>query len=176
MKKIIVASTNPAKINAALDGFLRMFPEEEFDVQGVSVESGVSDQPMSDQETFQGALNRATNAKKAVADADFYVGLEGGIEAKGDDMEAFAWMIVISKEDKVGKGRTGVFFLPPQVAALIHEGKELGEADDIVFKKQNSKQANGAVGILTNDVITRTAYYSGAMVLALIPFRNPELY
>src|SRR5687768_10746943 len=149
MKKIIVASTNPAKINAALDGFLRMFPEEEFDVQGVSVESGVSDQPMSDQETFQGALNRATNAKQAVADADFYVGLEGGIEAKGDDMEAFAWIVVISRDGKVGKGRTGVFFLPPQVAALIHEGKELGEADDIVFNKQNSKQANGAVGILT---------------------------
>jgi inosine/xanthosine triphosphatase len=176
MKKIIVASTNPAKINAALDGFLRMFPEEEFNVQGVSVASGVSDQPMGDQETFRGAINRATNAKVAVPDADFYVGLEGGIEAKGDEMEAFAWMVVISRDGKVGKGRTGVFFLPPQVAALINEGKELGEADDIVFKKQNSKQANGAVGILTNDVITRTAFYSEAMVFALIPFKNSELY
>ena len=30
MKKIIVASKNPVKINAALNGFQKMFPEETF--------------------------------------------------------------------------------------------------------------------------------------------------
>jgi non-canonical (house-cleaning) NTP pyrophosphatase len=34
----------------------------------------------------------------------------------------------------------------------------------------------GAVGILTGDVLTRTTYYEPAIILALIPFKNPELY
>ena len=53
---------------------------------------------------------------------------------------------------------------------------ELGSANDIVFSKQNSKHNSGAVGLLTNDIITRTTYYQHAAVLALIPLVNKELY
>jgi len=45
-----------------------------------------------------------------------------------------------------------------------------------VFGKENSKQTYGAVGLLTGDVIDRTRFYEDAVVLALIPFRNPDLY
>jgi inosine/xanthosine triphosphatase len=152
-----------------------MFPEEQFEVEGVSAASGVSDQPADDNETFQGAANRAQNAQLAVPDADFWVGLEGGIEDKEESMESYAW-IVVRSANQVGKGKTGIFFLPPKVAALIHEGKELGEADDIVFGQTNSKQSNGAIGLLTHDVITRKTFYIDAVVFALIPFKRPELY
>ncbi|MGK0308683.1 MAG: non-canonical (house-cleaning) NTP pyrophosphatase, partial [Urechidicola sp.] len=40
----------------------------------------------------------------------------------------------------------------------------------------NSKQKNGAVGILTGNLIDRTQFYVEAMVLALIPFLNKEIY
>jgi len=92
------------------------------------------------------------------------------------EMEAFAWIVVKSKSGIIGKGKTGSFFLPKKMVELVKAGKELGEADDIVFGKVNSKQANGTVGNLTNDVITRTSYYEPAVILALIPFKNPELY
>jgi non-canonical (house-cleaning) NTP pyrophosphatase len=59
---------------------------------------------------------------------------------------------------------------------LIDTGKELGEADDIVFGHTNSKQKNGAVGILTGNVIVRTSYYTEAVILASIPFKNAEIY
>jgi len=62
MKKIIIASKNPVKINATLSGFQRMFPNEQFEIESVSVSSDVSDQPKSDSETFRGACNRANNA------------------------------------------------------------------------------------------------------------------
>ncbi len=45
-----------------------------------------------------------------------------------------------------------------------------------LFKKQNSKQQNGAVGLLTNDLITRETLYHQAVILALIPFLNQALY
>lgn len=176
MKKIVVASKNPVKLNATLNGFTRMFPDETFVIEGSDVQSGVSDQPITDDETYQGACNRVENARQAVPEADFWVGLEGGIEAKAGGMEAFAWIVVCSRDGLVGKGKTGVFFLPPQIADLIQQGKELGEADDIVFGRTNSKQAGGAVGLLTNGVIDRADYYSEAIVFALIPFKNPDLY
>lgn len=176
MKKIVIASKNPVKINATLSGFQKMFPNEQFEIEGVSVFSGVNDQPKNDLETFSGALKRADNACKEKNSADFYVGIEGGIEEKNYGMEAFAWVVIKSRNSGFGKGKTGTFFLPLQIAELIRQGKELSEADDIVFGRINSKQDNGAVGILTNNVIDRTKYYTEAIVLALIPFKNEKLY
>lgn len=176
MKKIIIASKNPVKTNATLSGFQKMFPSETFEIISVSVSSNVDNQPKNDYETFQGAWNRADNASKEINDADFWVGIEGGIEEKNSEIEAFAWVIIKSINKKIGKGRTGTFFLPQKIAELIKQGKELGEADDIVFGRTNSKQENGAVGILTDNVVDRTKYYTEAVVLALIPFKNKELY
>ncbi len=198
MKKIIIASKNPVKINAVAAAFGKMFPEETFEAEGVSASSGVSDQPKGDSEIFKGALNRAENASH-MADGDFWVGIEGGIdphtitanieldalhnlpfgvgvEEKDSSTESFSWVVVKSKDGRFGKARTGTFFLPPKVAELIKQGIELGEANDIVFNKNNSKQKNGAVGILTGDVVDRTKFYFEAVVLALIPFKNRELY
>ena len=175
MKKIIIASKNPVKVNAVVNAFQKMFPTENFDAEGVSAASGVNKQPQNDSETFQGALNRAENASK-VTDADFWIGIEGGIEEKNSEMNAFAWVVVKAKDGSFGKSRTGTFFLPPKVAEFIKQGKELGEADDIVFGRTNSKQENGAVGILTNNVLDRTKYYTEAVILALIPFKNKNLY
>lgn len=176
MKKIVVASKNPVKIQAVREGFAKLFPDQKFEIEGVNVESGVSDQPITDDETVLGAYNRVTNAGELAAEADFWVGIEGGIEAKVHDMEAFAWVVVRAKDGRIGKSKTATFFLPPKVAELINQGMELAEADDLVFKRKNSKHTTGAVGILTGEVITRTTYYSQAVVCALIPFYNPELY
>ncbi len=175
MKRIIVASKNPVKIASTLQGFQTMFPDEQFVIVGVSVPSGVADQPFCDEETLQGALNRASNAFYANPQADYYVGIEGGVQETRRGMEAFAW-VAIQSQEVAGKGKSGTFFLPHQVRDLIIEGKELGEADDIVFGMTNSKQERGAVGILTGNVIDRTEFYKAATILALIPFKNAELY
>lgn len=175
LKTIVVASTNPVKIAAALAGFRAMFPAETFEAHGVSVPSGVSDQPMSDGETLTGAANRADQARTAAPDADYWAGIEGGIEEQHGQMWAFAWVVILDSDGKIGRGRTGAFTLPAEIAVLVRQGVELGEADDRVFGRLNSKQGNGAVGILTGDVIDRARYYEHAVALALIPFMNPRL-
>ena len=176
MKTVIVASKNPVKIRAALDGFRRMFAAEAFSAEGVSVPSGVAHQPMTDAETLAGARNRASNAQKAQPQADFWVGIEGGVDEVGGEMHAFAWVVILRGEKGYGEARSASFLLPKVLVELIHQGVELGEADDRVFGRQNSKQENGAVGLLTNDVVDRAALYVMPVALALIPFTNESLY
>jgi inosine/xanthosine triphosphatase len=175
MLTLVIASTNPVKIQAAVNGFQRLFPGSELNVIAASVSSDVRHQPLSDEETLRGALNRSTQAQAAHPQADYWIGIEGGIQPIGQEMIAFAWIVVRSKE-MIGKGRSGTFFLPPAVVTLIRQGRELGEADDVVFNRSNSKQDNGAVGLLTGNVIDRSQLYEQAMILALIPFKNKALY
>ena len=80
-------------------------------------------------------------------------------------------------QDKWGVARTASFPLPKRIVALMEEeGMELGDADDVVFQRQDSKKNDGSVGILSHGVINRSEYYQHALVLALIPLRNPTLY
>lgn len=180
MKTVIITSQNPVKLQAAVSGFKKMYPVEQFEFEILSTPSGVSDQPFSDEETLTGAMNRSYQAYKNAPQADFWIGIEGGIEERSGEMTAFAWVVIRGKSQdgkvKVGKGRTGTFFLPPPIVNLIHQGMELGEADDVIFQRNNSKQENGAVGLLTGNVIDRQELYEQAVILALIPFKNFALY
>ncbi|KAF4629994.1 hypothetical protein G7Y89_g8147 [Cudoniella acicularis] len=179
-KQIVVASKNPVKIGAAIEGFQRMFPNSKYATQGINVPSGVPEQPFSDAETLQGALNRAQNAREQEPHADYWIGIEGGVEDTPDQtagtLQSFAWVVVIDRErGRIGKARTATFYQPEEVAKLVRGGMELGHADDQVFGRSNSKQSNGSVGLLTGDVIGREAYYVQAVILALIPFKNGDL-
>jgi inosine/xanthosine triphosphatase len=180
MKTIIVASSNPVKIDAVQAGFDRVFGAGLHRAEGRVTPSGVSVQPITDEETLAGARNRAFSAREIHPDADFWAGVEGGVEDGPDGMLVFAWIVVLGRDPaggaRSGEARTGAFLLPNEVARLVREGVELGEADDIVFGRTNSKQKDGAVGILTGGLITRADYYEEAVVLALIPFINEDLY
>ena len=175
MPRITVASLNPVKLRAAQAGFQRIFPQQRFSVSGAAVPSGVPDQPMSLAETLLGARNRAENARAAQPGSDYWVGIEGGIDDSPLGMSCFARVHIISRDGRAGLGQTAVFYLPREVAELVRAGLELGHADDRVFGRDNSKQANGAIGILTDDVVDREAYYVHAVIMALVPFKNPAL-
>lgn len=65
---IAVGSKNQVKIRAARNGFKKVlkYTEEEAEslltLEGFDVPSGISDQPLSDEETLKGAINRAEAA------------------------------------------------------------------------------------------------------------------
>ncbi|PTB60556.1 hypothetical protein M431DRAFT_71384 [Trichoderma harzianum CBS 226.95] len=178
--RVIVASRNNVKISAAKEAFGGMFPSAAFSFTGLNVPSGVADQPMTDAETLQGARNRARNARDAEPQADYWVGIEGGVDDSGDAMETFAWVSTststsATKTERMGRARTAAFFQPEEVARLVRGGMELGPAGDQVFGSENSRAHSGSIGLLTGDLIKRSAYYVPAVIGALIPFRNPTM-
>ncbi|MCQ1060595.1 inosine/xanthosine triphosphatase [Photobacterium sp. DNB23_23_1] len=171
MPKIIVASTNPAKISAVENAFNHTFPGEQFTIEGISVNSGVRDQPMCADETLQGARNRVSNARQAAPQADYYVGLEAGI----DGSFTFAWMVIENGETR-GEARSASLPLPPQALDKLHQGEELGDVMDEMFNQTNIKQKGGAIAMLTNHLLSRSSVYQQALILALIPFIHPVLF
>jgi inosine/xanthosine triphosphatase len=168
--KIVVTSHNPVKIQAVEQAFKSQFPKHEIELIPMGVDSGVSDQPMSDQETRQGARNRVEVAKLRTPGADFWVGLEGGLDFFDGHLMAFAWMVIAGSDNRISETRSATLPLPPQVQTLVSEGLELGEANDQVFSTLNSKQGGGAFGLLTDGLLTRESIYTQTLILALVPF------
>lgn len=172
---IIVGSKNPVKIECTESAFTEAF-NQGFLVDGVNISSNVPDQPVGDEETFMGAHNRVLNARSTFPEADYWVGIEGGVDEDQRGMFAFAWIYIEDKHGRSGQAKTGTFYLPESVAKLVKGGMELGKADDLVFSTENSKQEGGSVGLLTKGVVDRKSYYNQAIILALIPFLNKILF
>lgn len=173
--KIAVGSKNPVKIEAVHLAFQSLWPDQEFIVEGVSVPSGVSDQPMSDEESIKGARNRARQALE-ITNFDYGVGLEGGLHQIGEHYFNCGWIVVIDKNGNEGIGSTVKILTPPRILKFVKEGLELGDANDVVFGKTNSKQGEGHVGLMTKNIITRSDGYKHGVIVALSRFIHPDLF
>jgi inosine/xanthosine triphosphatase len=176
MKKIIIASTNPVKINAARDAFIAMFPHNLFDFHGINAASGVAEQPMSSDETRRGAKNRVQHARQSSPDADYWIAFEGGLYRDAEKLRSVIWVAVENRDGYTSEAQCASFLLPPAIANLVNSGMTLGDADDKIFGRTNSKQQNGAIGLLTHDILTRQSIYADGAVFALIPYKNPDLF
>jgi inosine/xanthosine triphosphatase len=125
---------------------------------------------LTDEETRQGAVNRVNNARDLQPEADFWVGLEGGLDVFDGCLMAFAWMAIGAGSTTISESRSPTLPLPPAVQKLVEGGLELGEANDRVFSTVNSKQAGGAFGLLTDGMYTREDVYTQTLIFALIPY------
>lgn len=167
--KVAVGSKNPVKITCVQLAFQHIWPAKDWTVLGIDVKSGVSDQPMSDDESIRGARTRA-QAALTTLQADFGVGLEGGLQQIGDQWFDCGWVAVIDTQGRIGIGSTIKIETPEKLMKLIREGKELGIANDIVSNSTNSKHGDGHFGLMTNNAITRTSGYRDGVIAALARF------
>lgn len=173
MKKISIGSKNPVKIAAVENAVKKIWSDIE--IISIEVSSGVSEQPISDDEAIKGATNRAKLSLQKT-DADLGIGLEGCTIDTKYGMLLSGWVVVIDKNGKVGIGSGGRLLLPERIASEIRRGKELGPVMDELTGNHNTKQQQGAVGILTNNLISRTAAFEMSIIYALSKFVNPNYY
>jgi inosine/xanthosine triphosphatase len=177
VNKVVVGSTNPVKIAAVRAVMARVAPDAT--VHGVSVASGVPDQPWGDDETIRGAAQRARNALMHAdfAEAELAFGVEGGVVLETDgNVRTCAWAVVQSRDGRQGTGGSLVTQLPPEVAALVKSGTELGHAMDAVANVVGTKHGSGAVGILTAGLIDRQRAYEPLITYALAPFLAADYF
>jgi inosine/xanthosine triphosphatase len=175
--KVLVGSKNPVKIEAVKEAFSKYF--DDVKVIGIEVESKVSNQPIND-ETFEGAKNRALELKRTSKEknlnARFFVGIEGGIIKLYSKWFASGVMCIIDERGRVGFGMTPHFELPEDITKQLLSGVELGDVMDKITGEYNTKQKSGAIGFFTKGVMDRKNLYVQGLIVALIPFINENLY
>jgi inosine/xanthosine triphosphatase len=172
---VAAGSQNPVKLRAVRAGFSDMLGP--IKVTGVEAASGVPAQPMGDDETIRGAINRARAALAALPNAEFGVGLEGGVVEIGGALYCCAWCAIVNRTAaQIGLASTGRCELPTHVAELIRGGMELGQASEIVFARTHTNRGQGAVGLLTRGRIDRASFYAPAVTMALVRFFNVGLF
>jgi inosine/xanthosine triphosphatase len=169
--RIAVGSTNPAKTTSVRALCEQAFPGCE--VVAVEVPSHVREQPVGTEETSTGARNRAREALGAVSGARLGVGLEGGVDPDGSLINCVAVVEAGGRENLAWGVR---FALPPAIVARVLKGEELGPVMDEVSGRNESRKHQGAVGILSQGLFTRTEMWRGPVACALMPWLSPELY
>ncbi|MGG2143352.1 inosine/xanthosine triphosphatase [Symbiopectobacterium sp. RP] len=168
MYHVVAATNNPAKIKAITLAFTDVFGEENCRIEGVDVDSGVSHQPLGSTETRTGARNRVMRARQVRPEANFWVGVEAGIE----ESMTLAWMVIENPHLR-GESRSASLVLPESILQGIKEGRGLGDEMARLTGIQDIKHQGGAIGVFTDGKLTRTSVYYQALLLALVPFHNP---
>ena len=170
---VAVGTTNPVKVGATRDAFIRRLSDATF--TPVDVASGVSDMPMSDQECLAGARNRANAAREQI-DADFGVGLEGGVNQESSGLMLLGWVVIVSRDGTESVACTAKIPLPESLARRILAGEELGPVMDEVLKTTGTAKKGGASGALTAGLVPRQDKFEMAVAYALAPFVAPQFY
>ena len=200
---VAIGSKRGPKINAvkqALEVLSSCFPPAaEFQLVGIEVDSGVSHTPLSHQELMRGARQRAETlvqiAQKNGSEWHYFVGLEGGLDvvhesasplptgpsrdvAQGSRrrvlLESWAY---VSDGARGHYGRSGGIELPePLACEVLENGTELAAAIDRFAGMVGIRDAQGAWGVLSGDLISRQEAFRVAVIAAFAPFYNAKMY
>jgi inosine/xanthosine triphosphatase len=176
--KINIGSKNRVKIDA-LTEILKEYPDFlDAEIISKDVDTGVSHQPKSLDETIMGAMSRAKNC---FGDCDYSVGLESGLmkvpETKTGYMDTTACAIYDGKHFHLGL--SSCFEYPPKVVKYVLENNaELSDAfRELGFtKKAKIGEEEGIIGVLTKGKLVRKEYTKQAIRMGLIHLENKDLY
>ena len=171
---IVMGSTSAVKVNATKQAFGTYF--EDVDVKGLPLASGVKAFPTSDEETLQGALNRAKEARSLEPEADFAVGIEGGL-SRFDKYVLVKQVAVVIKEDIISIGVSAGYAAPERLLRQLDMASD--ESRNIIDSYLGRKEIlsnEGVIGVLTNGILDRTRVTKDAVICALTRFVNPQFY
>jgi len=190
IQKVLVAvgSTRRPKLNAVWEALTVFGPSldsnAQFDVVGIEVPSGVGHTPRNRAELMAGARQRAEAlveiARERSEPWHYFVGLEGGLDVVREDSGRLVFLenwAYVTDGTRGAYGQSGAILLPESLAArVLDEGIELAAAIDAFAGSQGIRDAQGAWGVLTNNMITRQDAFRTAVINAFAPFYNASLY
>jgi len=187
VKTIALGSDRAAKIMAVRASIARVAAIDgdwaDVNVVARRVETNVPNMPLTDWQLMQGARERALAVRDSLAsrrlEADIYVGLEGGFHSISIEGE---WHTFLRGWAYATDGKRGAFGAGPSIAVpadivkRVVEGRELGDVIDEVAGGRDIRSKQGAWGILSRDLVTRSMSFEVALIAAFAPFYNFKLY
>lgn len=113
-------------------------------------------------------------------DADLYVGLEGGfhsISIQGEWHTFLRGWAYATDGEKDSFGASPSIAVPPSIVKSVVEARrELGLVIDEVAGTRDVRSRQGAWGVLSRDLVTRSDSFELALIAAFAPFYNAKLY
>lgn len=188
MKTIALGSDRAAKIMAVRASIARVAEIDaswaHANVVARRVETTVPAMPLTDWQLMEGARERALAVQESLRsrrlEADIYVGLEGGFHSVSIDGE---WHTFLRGWAYATDGNRGSFgaapsiSVPPDIVKSVVEGRrELGTVIDEVTGKKDVRSKQGAWGVLSRDLVTRSMSFELALIAAFAPFYNSKMY
>ena len=188
IERIALGSERAAKIMAVRASIARIAEVDsrwrDATVVARRVETNAPAMPLTDWELMSGARERALAVRDLLIEqkleTDLYVGLEGGFHSISAEGE---WHTFLRGWAYVTDGVTGSFGMspsiavPPAIVKSVIEGKqELGLVIDEVAGARDVRSKQGAWGVLSRDLLTRSMSFEAALIAAFAPFYNPQLY
>lgn len=156
--KIVIGSKNPTKIQAVQAIF------ESDHIVSLNAKSDVSAQPFTDEETRTGAINRAKQCARSGENL-IGIGLEGGVMELENDLYLCNWGALATSNNEVFTASGARIRLPKEIALELENGAELGDLMDDFAHKSSVRNNEGAIGIFTNELMTRKDMFSHVVTL-----------
>lgn len=184
LRQVRVGSTNEPKLEAVRQALAPFAPEAS--VAGLSVESGVPEQPVGWEEIVAGACNRARKA--ASGGCELGVGIEDGLvpvpDADGGERFVNVGCAALACGERVALGFSSGFAYPPECTGpAVRHREPIGPLFDRYWERHRgeagplpSGRTTGNVGKLTLGVLPRSDYARQAVVCALVELLHPDLY
>jgi len=188
IERIALGSDRAAKIMAVRASIARVAQIDsgwrEASVVARPVKTDTPAMPLNDWELMSGARQRALAVRQILIeqrlDADLYVGLEGGFHSISVEGE---WHTFLRGWAFVTDGERGSFGMSPSIGVpeaivkdVIQGKRELGIVIEEVAGVRDVRSKQGAWGVLSRDLLTRSMSFEAALIAAFAPFYNPALY
>lgn len=148
--KIAVGSKNPVKIQAVKNAL----NDESIQVVPFSAMSNVRQQPLSDEETLQGAINRAKDCLEKT-DSTLAIGLEAGIVLLQNQIYLCHWGAIVDRNQNVYFTNGPLILLPMEYRQPLLNGQNL---EDIMHHSTGIEglgNKEGAIGVFTQYRLNR---------------------
>lgn len=188
VKTIALGSDRAAKIMAVRASVARVAAVDpdwaNVNVVARRVETSAPAMPLTDWQLMEGARERALAVRDSLRsrrlEADIYVGLEGGFHsiAIGGEWHTFlrGWAYATDGERSAFGGAPSISVPAEIVKSVVQGRRELGVVIDEVTGGRDIKSKQGAWGVLSRDLVTRSMSFELALIAAFAPFYNPKFY
>jgi inosine/xanthosine triphosphatase len=176
--RVTVGSKNPAKVDAVAEVLANYDLFKNATIDSHEVDSQISDQPVSLEETIRGAMNRARNA---FVKCGYSFGIESGLVPAPYTKSGYfdTCICAIFDGQQFHLGGSTLFEYPPKMLPLVfNHGLNISQAAKHMGLTDHDYIGHdrGMIGILTSDRVTRKEYTKQAITTAMIHLENPELY
>ncbi|HXG85391.1 MAG TPA: inosine/xanthosine triphosphatase [Pyrinomonadaceae bacterium] len=186
--KIALGTTRASKIDAVRAAAMRIAEIDSgwrgAEIIPMAVETDSPAMPLTDEELMLGAKSRAEAVRKLLQQenktAQLYIGLEGGFHTVELENQTYTFLrgwAYVTDGTRRNFGASPSISVPASIVKRVtEENRELGDVIDEVARESDIRSRQGAWGVFSRNLLTRSMSFETALIAAFAPFYNEKLY